>query len=123
MIGIDIIAIARIKTLYEKHGERALARFLCEDEIKIAKTDETRAGFWAAKEAIAKALGCGIGETCGFHDITIYKDKQGAPHFNLSNHLMEKFKIKSKSLSISHDGGFGIAVAALEQNLSSSNEL
>lgn len=114
MIGVDIVAIKRIEAFYEKYGENALKRYLHPEEILLAKTHATRAGFWAAKEAVAKALGCGIGERCGFHDITLYKDAKGAPHFSLPPALMEAFAIKNHSLSIAHDGGFAIAVVAIE---------
>ena len=106
MVGVDIVAIARVAAFYEKHGENALKRYLHPEEIALAKSDATRAGFWAAKEAVSKALGCGIGQTCGFHDITLYKDAKGAPHFKLSAHLVEQFHITHHSLSIAHDGGF-----------------
>ncbi len=114
MVGVDIVAIARVAAFYEKHGENALKRFLHPEEIALAKSDATRAGFWAAKEAVSKALGCGIGQTCGFHDITLYKDAKGAPHFKLSAHLVEQFHITHHSLSIAHDGGFAIAVVAIQ---------
>ena len=113
MIGIDIVSIARVEKFIEKFGDKALKRFLSEDEIKIAIKTETIAGFWAAKEAISKALKTGIGSEVGFLDIKIYKDKRNAPHFELSNRVKEKFNIKETSLSISHDGGFAIAVAVI----------
>jgi len=73
------------------------------------------AGFWAAKEAISKALGCGIGRELSFHDIIIAKDPRGAPTFSLSKEAQKIHKIKESSLSISHDGGFAIAVAVISQ--------
>lgn len=123
MIGVDIVSINRIGAFCEKYGQNALKRYLCPEEIAIAKTDATRAGFWAAKEAVAKALGCGIGQMCGFHDITIHKDKKGAPHCTLSQHLIENYSIKACAISISHDGGFAIAVAAIETFLPTANKL
>ncbi|MBE0497209.1 MAG: holo-ACP synthase [Campylobacterales bacterium] len=123
MVGVDIVAISRIATFYEKHGENALKRYLHPEEIRLAKSDATRAGFWAAKEAISKALGCGIGGTCGFHDITLYKDAKGAPHFILSSHLLEQFSITGHSLSIAHDGGFAVAVVSIETASPASNKM
>jgi holo-[acyl-carrier protein] synthase len=113
MLGVDIVSIGRIEAFYKKYGQNALKRYLHPQEIAIAKSDATRAGFWAAKEAVAKALGCGIGQVCSFHDITIFKDKKGAPHCKLSSKLIEEFCIKECAISISHDGGFAIAVAAI----------
>ena len=112
-IGTDIIQIKRIKTLVEKYGDTFKKRFLLDDEIAKLRKVESIAGHWAAKEAISKALGCGIGKSLSFHDIIISKDDLGAPTFILSQKAQHIHKIKSSSLSISHDGGFAIAVAVI----------
>lgn len=114
-IGTDIIQIQRIKSLVEKYGDNFKQRFLCESEIASLKKVESIAGYWAAKEAISKALGCGIGKRLAFHDITITKDAYGAPLFTLSQKAQALHKVKSTSLSISHDGGFAIAVAVVNK--------
>ena len=114
MIGIDIVSIERIRHMQERFGKKALEKFLTSDEIALAKSDATIAGFFAAKEAISKALGVGISQTCGFFDIKLYKDKRNAPYFTLSKHLIENFEITDMSLSITHDNGFAIAVAIIE---------
>ncbi|UFS63268.1 holo-ACP synthase [Sulfurimonas sp. HSL-3221] len=114
MIGIDLVKIERIEGMIARHGERALQRFLSPDEIALVGKPHTAAGFWAAKEACAKALGCGIGGECGFHDIVITKTGRGAPQLALSETVRERFGITDASLSITHDGGFAIAVVALE---------
>ena len=110
MIGIDIVGIERIKKMHEKFGDKFYNRFLNEEEKDIVKKAETAAGFWAAKEAASKAIGTGIGEICCFYDIKIKKDKNGAPKLKYSKFLRKKFKIKKSYLSITHDGGFAIAV-------------
>lgn len=112
-IGTDIIQINRIKTLIEKYGDTFKKRFLLDEEIDRLKKVESIAGHWAAKEAISKALGCGIGASLSFHDICIRKDALGAPTFSLSQEAQALHKMKSSSLSISHDGGFAIAVAVV----------
>ena len=113
-IGTDIIQISRIEKSLEKFGEKFKIKFLNDSEIQFLKKTESIAGFWAAKEAIAKALGCGIGVELSFHDIIIAKDHRGAPNFVLSKEAQKRHKIKSSSLSISHDGGFAIAVVAIK---------
>ncbi len=113
MIGIDIVKIERIEKLIKKYPDKALKRFLYEEEITLVKSVETAAGFYAAKEAVAKALGTGIGHACSFYDIKIHKDRNGAPYFTLNKHLVEKFSIKASALSITHDGGFAVAVASV----------
>jgi holo-[acyl-carrier protein] synthase len=112
-IGTDIIQISRVEKSLNKFGEKFKNKFLNESEIKLAKKLESIAGFWAAKEAIAKALGCGIGSELSFHDIIIEKNNKGAPHFTLTKKAQLLHNIKSSSLSISHDGGFAIAVVAI----------
>jgi len=112
-IGTDIIDISRINKSLEKFGDKFKERFLLADEIERAKKIESIAGFWAAKEAISKALGCGICSTLSFHDIIIQKDKRGAPYFTLSEKSLKIYPIKQSSLSISHDGGFAIAVVII----------
>lgn len=112
-IGTDIIQISRIENSLVKFGDKFKERFLHPEEIKIVKKTESIAGFWAAKEAIAKALGCGIGSELSFHDIIISKNHRGAPSFSLIQEAQERHKIQASSLSISHDGGFAIAVVAI----------
>jgi len=114
MVGVDIVEIKRFENFLEKFGEKALEKYLDKDEMKLIKNAQSAAGFFAAKEAVSKALGLGISKTCGFHDIKIYKLPNGAPSFTLSSHLVKTFNIKSVSLSIAHDGGFAIAVVMIE---------
>lgn len=131
MIGIDIIAIARMQAFINKFGELALARFLNTDEIALCKRDVNAAnvssanmacqsfdscyniprvaGFWAAKEACAKALGVGISKELGFLDIYISKNTKNAPQIHIADSKMQAFHINKLALSISHDGGFAIA--------------
>ena len=112
-IGTDIIGISRLERSIEKFGEKFKARFLHPQEIASAKKIESLAGYWAAKEAIAKALGCGIGKELSFHDIHITKTSKGAPQFHLSTQAQKYHAIESSSLSISHDAGFAIAVVII----------
>lgn len=117
MIGIDLIKIDRMKRLMERFGDRGLQKFLSEDEIVLIKNHRNAAGFWAAKEACSKALGCGIGADCGFHDIHLSKTSKGAPIISLSEDVIQRFGITSLSVSITHDGDYAIAVVALESYL------
>ena len=114
-IGTDITVVSRIAKSIEKFGDKFLDRFLNQDEKEVAKRVETIAGYWAGKEAVSKALGCGIGAELCFHDIIIYKDKKNAPHFKLTSKAQKLHKIINSSLSIAHDGGFAIAVVVLKK--------
>ena len=112
-IGTDIVVVSRIEKSISKFGDKFTDRFLSEDEKQVAKKAESIAGYWATKEAVAKALGCGIGAELCFHDIIIYKDKKGAPHFKLTAKAQKLHNITKSSLSIAHDGGFAIAVVII----------
>jgi len=116
MIGIDLIKTSRMANMIDKFGEKSLKKFLNADEIKLIKNHKTASGFWAAKEATSKALGVGIGSTCSFHDISIYKTDKGAPKINLASKLINEFNITDISLSITHDGDYAIAVVAIEND-------
>lgn len=113
MIGIDIVCIDRISRLKGRYGELFLRRFLNENEINLIKSDATLAGFFALKEAVSKALGCGIGKECSFFDIEIYKTEKNAPKIKLSEKIKQNFKISKADVSLSHDGGFAIAAVIL----------
>ncbi len=110
MIGIDLIKIDRMKRLLEKYDQKFLEKFLSPAEISLVKNYRTASGFWAAKEAASKALGCGIGAECTFHDITITKTAKGAPILELSEQVKKSFDVKCSALSITHDGDYAIAV-------------
>lgn len=114
MIGIDLIKIERMERMMERFGDKALQRFLSPEEIALVKKPHNAAGFWAAKEACAKALGTGIGDICSFHDITLSKNERGAPQITLSAPLRERFQITGISVSITHDGDYAVAVVAIE---------
>ena len=113
MIGIDISIIARIERMIERFGNKALEKFLSKKEIILVKNASTATGFWAAKEAASKAIGTGIGKECSFFDIKISKSKKGQPLLKYKKHIRKKFNIKESSLSITHDGGFAIAVVVV----------
>ena len=110
MIGIDISVISRIEKMIDKWGDKALKRFLSSKEIALCKNASSYAGFWAAKEAASKAIGTGIGKECSFFDIKIKKLKSGQPILKYKKKIRKKYNIKSTNLSITHDGGFAIAV-------------
>jgi len=112
MIGIDIVEIYRIERMIGKFGNKALKKFLSKKEIKLAKKPASIAGFWAAKEAASKAIGTGIGKQCSFKDIKISKSKSGQPLIKYRKRIRKEFNIINSSLSITHDGGFAIAVVA-----------
>ncbi|CAN5344763.1 holo-ACP synthase [soil metagenome] len=86
-IGIDVVETARIRRLIERQGDRFLDRVFTDGEIgycRASKFPEQRYGArWAAKEAVSKALGTGIGETLGWKDIEVVRRPSGEPAIRL----------------------------------------
>lgn len=117
MIGLDLVGIGRIEQFIDRFGEKGLAKFLSDEEIALVKSPKTAAGFWAVKEAVAKALGCGIGADLAFHDIIITKTAKNAPLARLSDEAGRRHHVADIAVSITHDGGFAAAVALIKKSL------
>ena len=89
-IGIDIVKNDRIKKIFARFGESFVQRILSPVEILDYKKRNPKkkiqylASRFAAKEAIAKALGIGIGKI-SFKNIEIKKKSSGAPYVNITN--------------------------------------
>src|SRR5579859_804662 len=120
-IGIDIIEVARIQASYEKFGERFINRILHPNEIKYCLSHRAPGPFlavrFAAKEAISKAFGTGIGAQLGWHDMEVGKRESGEPfvipHDKL-NQLMRARRATGLRISLSHTQSYAAAVAILE---------
>src|SRR5678815_3309107 len=105
-IGIDIIEVNRIQSSHERFGERFLKRILHPNEIAYCLSHKTPAPFlaarFAAKEAVSKAFGTGIGAQLGWQDIEIARKESGEPYVILHGKGKELFKArKAKNLLIS----------------------
>lgn len=111
--GIDLIETERISATIERHGERFLQRVFTEREIAdCAGRAESLAARFAAKEAVAKALGCGIGDI-GWQEIEVQRNAKRAPKLILSGEaarLAKKKKLKTWSVSLSHSQSHAIAM-------------
>lgn len=114
-IGNDIIEIDRIRDGIEKHGNRFLDRLFTESEqnycAKFQDPLPCYAGRFAAKEAIAKAFGLGIGESIGWSDIQIINDEKGKPEVTFSDRINVGFNSPQVLVSISHCKTYATAMA------------
>lgn len=120
-IGIDIIEVARITASLEKFGERFGQRILLPDEMAYCLSHQHPAPFvaarFAAKEAISKAFGTGIGAQLGWQDIEIAHQKSGEPFVILhgkGKELFESRRAKRLLVSISHTKEYAAVTAILE---------
>ncbi|HEY4831595.1 MAG TPA: holo-ACP synthase [Waddliaceae bacterium] len=116
-IGIDIIEVIRIDRVILRYGKKFLDRLFTEDEqgycLRHQKAARHFAARFAAKEAIAKALGTGIREGISWLDIEIGHDHHGKPIAKLSATLSSRFNYPNILLSISHTHEYAAAVALL----------
>jgi holo-[acyl-carrier protein] synthase len=116
--GIDIVEIRRISKIYEKFGINFLIKVLTKQELKIVPTQKKRridflSGRFAAKEAIAKALGSGFRNGLSFKKISVINDIYGKPEIILERNINELLKKKTRDfnilVSISHEKKYCIA--------------
>lgn len=111
--GIDLVEIERFSRIDPKIKTRFCQRVFTADEIAAADDkDERYAGRFAAKEAAAKALGCGIGDL-NWHDLEILNDDRGKPFLLLhgeADRLAHELGWVSWSISITHTSTTAAAV-------------
>lgn len=105
-IGHDIIEINRIEESISKFGDRFYTKLFTQKEINYCLTKPSPAmhfaGRFAAKEALAKALGTGFGEHLKWLDIEIINDDLGKPNVTFLNELQRTYPNYLPSISISH---------------------
>ncbi|RIX53107.1 holo-[acyl-carrier-protein] synthase [Paenibacillus nanensis] len=125
-IGHDLTDVTRISgTLGSRHGGRFLQRILTEQEQETARSysgarlHQFVAGRFAAKEAISKAFGCGIGGLLNFEDMDIRRDVSGKPYVVLSEKAWEKLRLNAEEtavhLTITHEKALASAFAVVER--------
>ncbi len=122
--GTDIVEISRIGRLLEAQaGERFIERVLTPEERKLAAVRKARlhefvAGRFAAKEAVSKALGCGIGRQLGLQDMEIIPDAAGKPVCRISPAAWDRLGYEECQmlihLSLSHSETTAVAFAVAE---------
>lgn len=116
--GIDIVAVKRVDDRLSSDGDDWLLASFSTGERAIAQSDPHRteffAGRYAAKEAVAKALGTGISGEIAWTDIEILRDPAGLPIVHLSHGALavgERLQVRRWLISISHNSDFAIASA------------
>jgi len=120
-MGIDITDIERIRTMVSQYDDGFLGRVYTEKERSEAalrqNTAPYYAGRWAVKEAVSKALGCGIGEKCAWKDIETLNCESGRPCTTLTGNAaktMQAIGGKTLHITLSHESGNAIAMAIIE---------
>lgn len=120
-IGVDIAEIARVDKLRERFGERFAARILTADELLEYRERRHSSSYlalrFAAKEAVAKACGTGIGKQLGFHAMQIEHDGTGKPvlrFLDSASELVQRLQVRNALISLSDERHYVVAMAVLE---------
>lgn len=126
-IGHDVVEIGRVeRMLAGKAGDKFSLRVLTPEELMLpgrtARPAEFLAGRFAAKEAVSKAFGCGIGGVLGFADMAVLPaaaDGNGRPVVRLSDEAWGRLGLSAENyavhLSITHERQLASAFAVVER--------
>ena len=119
-IGTDIVEIQRIASALERQGDKFVQRILTESEIAEYQARGNSVAFlakrFAAKEAIAKALGTGIGRGISFQHMIVSNNSDGAPQVELQANAAERLKQMGGSqvlLSLSDEKNYALAYVVI----------
>ena len=120
--GVDLIEVGRIRSSYERFGDRFVNRVLRPAEIAYCRSHRDPAPFlaarFAAKEEISKAFGTGIGSALGWQDMEVGRKESGEPFVILheaGRRLLAARGGTTVHLTLSHTKDHAVAVAILER--------
>lgn len=120
-IGTDIVSIERIDRLWNEHGQNFARRILSVSELQDLEKSKNKIAFlakrYAAKEALAKALGTGF-QPNGLllTEISVRNDELGRPYLEFlgqSKKEIEKYQVTESHLSLSDEKEFAVAFVIL----------
>ena len=117
-IGIDVVEVDRIEAAIERQGDVFLAKLFTETERlycdKQARPGMHYAARFAAKEAVSKALGTGIGGKAGWLEMEVIRADSGAPAVKFHGHAANFLKsegIAEVQVSLTHARDYAAANA------------
>jgi holo-[acyl-carrier protein] synthase len=120
-IGVDLVECARIQRSIDRFGDRFLHRVFTDGEIEYSMSMKFPARHlaarFAAKEAVSKAFGTGIGKAMGWRDIDIRKKPSGEPYLVFSGAAQElatKRRVISALITLSHTEHHAVACIVLD---------
>ena len=120
-IGVDMVEVDRIQKSLDRFGERFVRRVFTDGEIAYCQSMKYPARHFAArfaaKEAVSKAFGTGIGKAMGWRDIDVHKKESGEPflvfHGGAESLARQRGAIIGW-ISLSHTADHAVAMIALE---------
>jgi holo-[acyl-carrier protein] synthase len=125
-IGVDLVECSRIQHSMDRFGDRFLRRVFTEGEVAYSMSMKFPARHlaarFAAKEAVSKAFGTGIGKAMGWRDIDIQKKPSGEPFLVFSGPAEELAKrrgVVNALITLSHTDHLAMACIVLETSAAS----
>lgn len=120
--GMDIVEVNRMQLIHDRHGNRFAERILCESELREYQNCKYPVRFlakrFAAKEAVAKALGTGFAAGISMQMIGIGHDESGRPLIELSQAAKaraDQLGMTASWLSISDEKHYATAFVVMEK--------
>ena len=120
-IGIDLVDCARIEHSIERFGDRFLRRVFTDGEIAYSQSMKFPARHFAArfaaKEALSKAFGTGIGKSMSWRDLDVQKKESGEPFVVVSGGAEKMARERGVDkiwITLSHTEECGMATIILE---------
>ena len=122
--GIDIIEVARIEGMLQRHGDKFIQRVYTEKEqleigLKGPMVIRRAAMKFAAKEALLKALGTGLAQGLKWTNVEVLSQESGAPYIFLMGRASEvagKLGVSRIHVSLSDSTVNAVAVVILERD-------
>ncbi|MFZ9746684.1 MAG: holo-ACP synthase [Opitutaceae bacterium] len=119
-VGIDLIEVDRIRSVIERQGERFLDRVFTGEEraycAPMKFPHKHYAARFAAKEAVSKCFGTGIGAELGWRSVSVYHGERHQPLVRLDargDALLRAAGATAVHLSLAHTEALAVAVAVL----------
>ena len=126
-IGIDLVETGRIGEMIQKHGAHFTGRIFTDGEMGYARGRKRRlehlAARFAAKEAVAKALGRGMTEGINWQDIEVVHDPSGEPKIKLAGavgKIAKSMGIRVWHLTLTHVKDMAVAMVVAEGSVARS---
>jgi holo-[acyl-carrier protein] synthase len=120
-IGVDLVENARIEHSLERFGDRFLHRVFTSGEIEYCQSMKFPARHFAArfaaKEAVSKAFGTGIGKAMGWKDIDVRRKQSGEPYLVLgggAQQLGDERGVRRAVVTLSHTEHHAMACVVLD---------
>ena len=120
-IGVDMVRIQRLEASLARFGDRFAARVLSGEEMHRYEQAVNKPAWlakrFAAKEAVAKALGTGMRAGVHFRQISVARKRSGAPRIELSGAAKQRAEtlgVGAIHISISDEAEYAVAFVVLD---------